>query len=67
MIGDSINVNGCIWCGELERGHGPRYDQVHPRGGTHYTAPSTALRKSRLLLKISLREMAQGKGRVIHP
>lgn len=67
MIGDSINLNGCIWCGELERGHGLRYDQQHPSGAHGYRAPNTALRKARLLLKISLRQMAQGKGRVIHP
>lgn len=49
-----MNINGCLWCGELERGHGQRFDSLHPFGANGYKAPSTALRKARYLLRRSL-------------
>lgn len=62
-----INVNGCVFCGVLDRDHGRRYDGLHPCGTSTYQAPSNALRKTRLLLNISLRQMRRGQGRVLIP
>lgn len=56
IMGHSDNINGCLWCGELERTHCQRYDDMHPPGARGYTAPSNALRKARLLLNISIRQ-----------
>lgn len=61
-----MNINGCLWCGHLERGHGQRFDGLHPRGAEGYKAPSTALRKWRLMLNISIRQAKAGQGRVLH-
>lgn len=47
-----INVNGCVFCGELEREHCQRYDGLHPRGRNGYTPPTNDLRLARLLLNI---------------
>lgn len=58
-----MNINGCLWCGELERGHGRRYDSLHPSGSPLYKAPSTALRKARLLVRRELNGNRQAIGR----
>lgn len=54
-----MNINGCLWCGHLERGHGRRFDGLHPRGAEGFKAPSTALRLARYKVRRSL-ELAIG-------
>lgn len=43
-----MNINGCIWCGHLERGHAQRHDGQHPKGRWGYTSPTDEIRKARL-------------------
>ncbi len=43
--------NGCVRCGELERGHGQRFDGLHTEDANRgYVAPSDWLRKHRMTL-----------------
>ncbi|NUT31504.1 MAG: hypothetical protein HOV79_00365 [Hamadaea sp.] len=44
----SVEVNGCAWCGELERGHARRW-HAEIRAFHTYQAPSDELRKHRLI------------------
>lgn len=46
--GREIFVNGCVFCGAVERGHGLRYDHLHPTGRRTYLAPPDEIRKARL-------------------
>lgn len=46
--GYEFNINGCLFCGALERGHSLRYDHLHPTGRRGYTAPTNEIRKARL-------------------
>lgn len=55
-----MNINGCLWCGHLERGHGQRFDQLHPRGAEGFKAPSTALRLARYKVRRSFAVGADG-------
>ncbi len=58
MEADIALPNGCVFCGQLERGHCQRYDWRHPAGRNGYTAPTDHVRIVRMRVRRSIRTAA---------